>query len=72
MSFTANNASGVSMRKSGRNNRAISECALRLIITITVSFGRARSDDGTGMRDYLIASSRARYLTLYDAGRNDD
>lgn len=65
---------GVSTRKSGRNNRAISECASHLIITITVSFGRARSDEraaGTGVQNYLIASSRARYLTLH-VGCADD
>lgn len=43
---------GVSTRKSGRNNCAISECASRLIITITVSFGCARSDErAAGMRE---------------------
>lgn len=61
---------GVSTRKSGR----ISECASRLIITIIVSFSRARSDEraaGTGVRNYLIASSRARYLTPH-VGCTDD
>jgi hypothetical protein len=56
----ANNERGVSTRKSGRNNCAISECASHLIITITASFGRARTDEravGMGVRDYLIASS---------------